>query len=143
MLTQTFPSIMGVPVTFNNDEVTQLFIEQRRTRGYGRRRTFSFMRLRRVVAEKVVRTIIDHHHEGFSMKKSTAEAFYQRVEVTAFYMSRESRRHFGQYVIRVEYRVRDCLGRFRQVFHFVLDDAGVSGGLNGRLYSSRRRLYAD
>jgi len=128
------PPVVGIPIAFNIQEVEDFFVEVKRLpRGAGKKRKFSFLKLRKKLAEKVVRVILDRYHEGLDSKG---------VEILDFSMPREDRRHLGDYELRIEYRISGSPARWRQTFHFVLDNTSLAGGLNGKLYSSSRRSYA-
>ncbi len=128
------PVVAGIPIAFNTQEVEDFFVEVKRLpRGAGKKRKFSFLRLRKKLAEKVIRVILDRYHDGVDPRGA---------ELLDFSMPREDRRHSGDYELRIEYRISGSPARWRQTFHFVLDNTSLAGGLNGKLYSSSRRSYA-
>ncbi len=145
MLTATLPpTIVGVPIVFDAVQLESFFREERDLpRGAGRKRKFRFLQYRRALAERVVRVVLDYHHQALALKSREAEALYRRVEVRRFSLRREHRRYAGYYTIRLEYAISGQDGWWSQSFHFVRDDTSVLGGLAGKLYTSRRCFYAE
>ncbi len=145
MLTATIPpTIVGVPIVFDVTQLESFFQEERRLpRGAGRKRKFRFLQYRRALAERVVRVVLDYHHDALALKARDAEALYRRVEVRRFVVRREYHRYAGHFSVRLEYAIGGQDGWWSQSFHFVRDDTSLLGGLAGKLYSSRRRFYAE
>lgn len=145
MLTATIPpTIVGVPIIFDVAQLEGFFQEERGLpRNAGRKRKFRFLQYRRVLAERVVRVVLDYHHQALALRTREAEALYRRVEVRRFVLRRERHRYSGYFTIRLEYAISGQDGWWSQSFHFVRDDTSILGGLSGKLYSSRRRFYAE
>jgi hypothetical protein len=145
MLTAAIPpTIVGVPIVFDVVQLESFFREERSLpRGAGRKRKFRFLQYRLALAERVVRVVLDYHHDALALKAREAEALYRRVEVRRFTVRREYHRYAGHFSVRLEYAIGGQDGWWSQSFHFVRDDTSFLGGLAGKLYSSRRRFYAE
>lgn len=138
------PTIVGVPIIFDAAQLESFFQEQKRLpQGAGRKRKFRFLQYRRALAERVVRVVLDYHHHALALKAREAETLYRRVEIRRFVLRRERHRYAGYFNIRLEYAISGQDGWWSQSLHFVRDDTSVLGGLAGKLYSSRRRFYAE
>ncbi len=135
------PSIVGVPLTFDEREVEYFFrLRDSTPRRAGKKRKFSFVTFRATVAEKVMRIILHHHHGGSDLNSNAAERLYQSVRVIDFHLSRGVQERSGA-SIEVKYRIEGKPGWWRQTFHFVPADTSVNGGLAGKLYTGSRRFH--
>lgn len=145
MLTNTIPrGAVGVQISFTSKEVESFFvIREGAHRGPGRRFRFSYPLYRAKLRERITQIILDHHHGALEMTAEKNAALYQDVQILGFSVSRERRPDAGEYVVRMEYRIGASSGRWRQTFRFLRTDISLTGGLTGKLYTIRRRHYAD
>lgn len=143
-LSKPSPAMTGILLAFTPREVESFFvIRESAHRRPGRRLRFSYPLYRAKLQERITQIILDHQHSALEMTAEKSAALYSSVQVLTFSVSRERRPDAGEHVIRMEYRIGTSPGRWRQTFRFLRTDISLTGGLTGKLYTIRRRYYAD